>query len=235
MLIRTLVVTPFFQNARVLIDERTREAVVIDPGGDIGKFLPALLLDKEPVEVTKIFLTHSHIDHAGGVRQLQALLKEQQKSVPELLAHKNEQQFRATLSDTAVFFGLDPLDFENVPEPERYVDEGDEIKVGSTVGKLLFTPGHSPGHLSLYFPAAEIAHESFPGASKTTNAPVLIAGDVLFAGSIGRTDLPGGNLETLLRSVREKIFVLPPETIVLSGHGDNTTVGVEKSTNPFFQ
>ncbi len=218
MLIRTVVVTPFSQNARICVDEKTREALVIDPGGDVEKLLAALTYQDEPLQVRAVFLTHAHIDHAGGVEALRRAL-EKRGPKPELLAHPGERELRAHVSASALMFGLDPADYENAPEPDRYVNEGDEILVGTTAGKLLFTPGHSPGHLSLYFPEDK----------------VLIAGDVIFQGSIGRTDLPGGNHETLLRSVREKIFTLPEDVKILCGHGPDTTVGHEKRTNPFFR
>jgi len=235
VLIRTIVVTPFSQNARVLIDEKTRQALVVDPGGDLPQLEAALRFENELLEVNEIFLTHSHIDHAGGVLKLKKLLEERQTTAPLLLAHRNERQLREMLSDTAAFFGLDPREYDNVPEPERYVDEGESIRVGSDTGELFFTPGHSPGHLSLFFPGGERELEMFPGKREQCSSPILIGGDLIFAGSIGRTDLPGGDFETLVRSVREKIFVLPDETLILSGHGPNTTVGKEKRTNPFFQ
>ena len=236
LIVRTVVITPFVQNARVLIDDAARRSVVVDPGGEAEKIIPLLTLRNEPTEVESVFLTHAHIDHAGGVEPLRRMVAEQSGlGKPPLLAHRLEKDIRAAVKDTAILFGLPPEDYENAPEPERYVDEGDELTVGSHKGKLLFTPGHSPGHLSVYFPSQTVRLETEGRAPEEFTGPLLIAGDVLFAGTIGRTDLPGGDHETLLRSVREKLFVLPDETRVLCGHGGDTTIGIEKKINPFFQ
>ncbi len=235
LIVRTVLVTPFGQNARVLIEEESRRGVVVDPGGESERILPLLTLRGEPVRVDSIFLTHSHIDHAGGVVSLRKLLRETSGNEPPLAAHRLERELRASVRDTARFFGLSPEDYENSPEPERYVDEGDEIAVGSVSGRLLFTPGHSPGHLSVYFPAGRVRLETEGMPVEEFSGPLVLGGDVLFQGSIGRTDLPGGDHETLLRSVREKLFTLPDESRVLCGHGPDTTIGIEKHTNPFFQ
>ena len=151
-----------------------------------------------------------------------------------LLAHRNEQELRAHVAASAGFFGLSPAEYEDVPEPDGYIEAGDALKVGSLVARALFTPGHSPGHLSLFYPSVDALLQGEEG-EEPFRGPLLIAGDVLFQGTIGRTDLPGGDMATLLRSVREQIFVLPDETRILCGHGGDTTVGDEKRTNPFFQ
>src|SRR5689334_12723051 len=113
MVIRTVVVTPFSQNARVLIDEHTRDAVVVDPGGDVAKIFGELELENEPLNVSKVFLTHAHIDHAGGVEPLRRMLVNAKRPKPELLAHPAEKEFRAHVADSALMFGLSPADFEN--------------------------------------------------------------------------------------------------------------------------
>jgi len=235
LIVRTVVVTPFVQNARVLIDDASRRSVAVDPGGEAEKILPLLKLRDEPTDVESIFLTHAHIDHAGGVEPLRRMIAAESGRKPPLLAHRLEKELRAAVKDTAVLFGLSPQDYENAPEPDRYVDEGDELSIGEHVGKLLFTPGHSPGHLAVYFPSVEALLETEHQRAERYKGPLVIGGDVLFAGTIGRTDLPGGDHETLLRSVREKLFVLPDETRVLCGHGGDTTIGTEKKINPFFQ
>src|SRR5690242_7018023 len=129
MLIKTVVVTPFSQNARVLIDEQTREATVVDPGGEVEKILAALEIPGGPVTVNQVFLTHAHIDHAGGVEPLRRALSSRSK--PKLLAHPLEREFRANVATSALMFGLSPQDYENVPEPDEYVEGGGELRVGN--------------------------------------------------------------------------------------------------------
>ncbi|MFN8388869.1 MAG: MBL fold metallo-hydrolase [Bdellovibrionota bacterium] len=237
MLVRTALVTPFMQNARVLIDEATRSGMVIDPGGDVEKILPLLQLDGRPLDDITIYLTHAHLDHAGGVSKVSEYLKKMLGREPQLLAHRLERDFRANVSQSAMMFGLSPNDFENVREPDRYLEDGDIVRVGELSGKVLFTPGHSPGHIALYFESGPVTLAAWEAQPKPLQleCPVLIGGDLLFQGSVGRTDLPGGDGETLIHSVVHKVFVLPEDTRVLAGHGGDTTVGVEKHTNPFFQ
>lgn len=203
-------VTEFQQNCRVLWSEGSNEALVIDPGGDgdtVARFLSVRNLI-----CSQIWLTHSHLDHCGGVAKLLKIAGD----VP-LLGHALEREFRARVEDVKVMYGIQGGSMENCPEPSRYIQGGEDLDFAGRVFKVLFTPGHSPGHLCFYAQAEGI----------------LLAGDTLFAGSIGRTDLPGGDHATLIKSIVEKILTLPDDTRVLSGHGPETTVGIERSSNPF--
>jgi hydroxyacylglutathione hydrolase len=206
-----LLVTDFAQNCRILSLSDTGEGVVIDPGGDIPKILD--LLKRKNIRCTGIWLTHAHLDHAGGVAALKRELK-----VP-LWAHRAEAAMRARLSESAALFGLPPTLYENCPEPEHFIAGGDILKLGSFEFEVRFTPGHSPGHVVFYCGAAQL----------------VIAGDTIFRGSIGRTDLPGGDHKVLMASIKNQLLTLPPDTNVLPGHGDDTVIGVELDTNPFLR
>lgn len=217
MQIETLVVTPFQQNCRVIFAPESGKCAVIDPGGEVERIIA--LIRRLGAQVESILLTHAHIDHAAGASELESRLREEGQQ-PLLLAHPAEQAMRSSIESQAAMFGLSGAEYRNVREPDRYLEHGDEYLLGENRAKVLFTPGHAPGHIALFF-------------ADTGGAPVLIAGDALFAGSIGRTDLPGGDHETLLRSIREQLYVLPEDTRVLSGHGPETTIGREKQSNPF--
>lgn len=238
MIIHTVTVTPFQQNARLLIDEQTREALVVDPGGEADRIME--VIERASVTVKQIFLTHSHIDHVGGVESLTRLLSKNQPEVESiiLLGHKAESYMRLQIEAQAAMFGLSGNDYENCREPDVYLEAGGELKFGNYQGQVFFTPGHAPGHVVLFFNETDLelhTNNSSDGQQKfkKTRAPVLIAGDTLFAGSIGRTDLPGGDYATLISSIQNNILTLPDETLVLSGHGPETTVGKERRTNPF--
>ena len=207
--IETIPVTEFLQNARLLWDSDTLEGVVIDPGGDAAKIMDSVR--RERVKVKAIWLTHSHLDHCGAVAPL---LKE--LSCP-LVGHPDETVMRQGVRAIASMYGLPEDDWHDCPEPGVLVTGGETLHVGPHEATVLFTPGHSPGHVSFYFPREK----------------TLISGDALFAGSIGRTDLPGGNHRELISSIKERILPLPDETKVLSGHGEDTTVGEERRSNPF--
>jgi len=208
--IEVIPVTNFQQNCRILWSEGASDALVIDPGGDGDRI--ARFLDSRELKCTQIWLTHSHLDHCGGVEQLIRLVGE----VP-LLGHPLEREFRARVEDIKAMYGIQSNAMSNCPEPTRYIEGGEDLEFAGVSFKVLFTPGHSPGHLCFYAPSEG----------------VLLAGDTLFAGSIGRSDLPGGDHTTLLKSIIEKILTLPDDTRVLSGHGPETRVGVERDSNPF--
>lgn len=202
--------TPFQQNARVLTVQGSSHALIIDPGGDapffIDHFKRKNLLPKE------IWLTHSHIDHCGAVKDLLEVF-------PTLVLKASliESDFRQNVEQICDMYGLPAGLMKNCPEPHMGIKKNDELEFEGVKFKALFTPGHSPGHFSFY----------------CSSQNVLISGDALFHGSIGRTDLPGGDYSTLIDSIRRELLVLPMETKVLSGHGSDTTIGVEIKTNPF--
>ena len=207
--IKTIEVALFPQNARVLICTETKQAVVVDPGGDVNKILNAV--EDEDLKISEVWLTHSHLDHCGGVKELIEL------TGAKLYGHKLEKEYRASIERYAMVYGLPAGSMQDCPEPDVYIDEGDQLSLGEHKFDVLFTPGHSPGHVCFYNPKESL----------------LIAGDTVFAGSIGRTDLPGGNYQVLMDSIRAKILSLPGDTKIMPGHGPDTTVDVEKRTNPF--
>jgi hydroxyacylglutathione hydrolase len=213
----TIPVTPIQQNARLLICTTTNDAVVVDPGGDVTKLFA--VMTQEKVNVREVWLTHSHFDHCGGVSDLLQHGNERGTPAVTLLGHKGEKEMRSRVTDIVAAYGLSNFGLKNCPEPDRYIDEGDLLAVGNVEFKVLFTPGHSPGHVCFYCEAENM----------------LIAGDTLFRGSIGRTDFPQSSHAQLMQSIREKLLVLPGATRVLSGHGEDTTIGSEKANNPFLQ
>ncbi len=207
--VHTKVVTAIAQNARVLECTESKECVIVDPGGEAQKILK--IIEENGLTCKAVWLTHSHLDHCGGVKPILDKL-----SIP-LVAHPGEQINRANVVRTAQMFGLPASDWFNCPEPTQEIVGDERLSFGKLSAQVLFTPGHSPGHVSFYFPSDS----------------TVISGDTLFEGSIGRTDLPGGNHETLIQSIKEKLLTLPDDTAVLSGHGEDTTIGREKRTNPY--
>lgn len=192
--------TPFVMNCYVIEDGG--EAVVIDP----GEAHPALLDAISGMQVKMILNTHGHLDHCGGNAGLVLA------TGAPLAIHEEDLPLLQSMAQQGMMFGVPATPS---PDPDRFLEEGDEIAVGSTVMKVVHAPGHSPGHVV------------FLGDG------FAIAGDVLFAGSIGRTDLPGGSYHQLLNSIRTKLLILPEDTVVYSGHGPETTIGREKASNPF--
>jgi len=201
---------PFFKNGFVLGCEETREGVVIDPGDDVDQLLDAVA--RHRLSITAILLTHAHLDHVTGVAKARQVL-----AVPIWL-HQDDNFLYEQVVQQGLMFGLQV-------EPQPPVDhfyEGDvPLRFGRYIVRVRHTPGHCPGGVCLAV--------SKDGEETAT----LFVGDTLFAGSIGRTDLPGGNRETLLRSIRDVLLRYPDDTIVWSGHGDQTTIGRERQTNPF--
>lgn len=208
MILKVLPVGPIMANCFVLGCSDTREAVVIDPGDEDEKILMALADEK--LRVKYIINTHGHFDHVAANKHIKEATK------ADILIHAADAPMLSNLSSMAISFGLSA---ENSPAPDKLIGEGDIISFGNISLKVLHTPGHSQGSVSLF---AEKERKVF-------------SGDTLFAGSIGRTDLPGGDYGTLIKNVREKIFTLGDDVQVFPGHGPETTVGTEKKFNPFFQ
>ena len=204
-----IVVTAFQQNARILGCLASKQAVVIDPGGDVDKILKKL--DETGFEVGEIWLTHSHADHCGGVAGLQA------RTGAKLYGHRDEAFMRKNLVELCRMLGVPPGDIEDCPEPDVFISGGETLSLGEFAFEVLCTPGHSPGHVCFYH----------------RESGTLIAGDTLFSGSIGRTDLPGSDHGAMMHTLLEVLMTLPDETNVLPGHGPDTTIGRERRANPF--
>ena len=202
-------VTPFQQNCTLLWDEETKRGVVIDPGGDLERIRDAIA--QTGITVERILLTHGHIDHAGGAAELKAEL-----GVPIEGPHRADAPLLAHLAQTGAGFGM--TDARNV-EPDRFLAEGDKVRVGDMTFDVLHCPGHSPGSVVFVNPAARFA----------------IVGDVLFQGSIGRTDLPFGDHAALIRSIKDKLLPLGDDLAFICGHGPASTIGHERASNPFLQ
>ena len=194
----------FVENCYFVIDEATAECAIIDPGEEAG--LIAHKLAAERVRPVGIWLTHAHIDHVLGVPRLKA-----ETGAPVYL-HQADRVLYDHVPEQAFAFGMHA---EPLPAPDRDLFRGDELRVGGLAFRVRHAPGHSPG--SVVFEGEGVAFD----------------GDVLFQGSIGRTDLPGGDFDTLLKSIERELLTLPDSTIVYSGHGPETTVGRERRANPF--
>lgn len=205
MLFEELLVGPIDVNCYILGCEETKEAVIIDPGGHSDKIKDCL--DRLNLNVKWILITHGHFDHTGGLKKLKKFTDS------PVCIHKKDEVMLKEGANHALFFGFN---IDPVPPADRLLEDGEEIKMGNYTIKVIHTPGHSPGGVSYY------------------TGDKIFVGDLLFAGSIGRTDLPGGNYETLIDSVKTKIFSLPGSTAVYPGHGHKTTVKEEIDTNPFF-
>ena len=210
MVIRTAAVAPFYKNGYVVSCEATREAVLIDPGDEVDALLEAVTADR--VTVTAILLTHAHLDHVTGVARAKRAL-----GAPVWLHRDDEFLYRGVV-EQGLMFGLR---VEKQPPIDRFYQPGVPLAFGEYTVDVLHTPGHCPGGVCLAI------------GRTGANARELFVGDTLFAGSIGRTDLPGGDTATLLRSIRDVLFSFPDETPVYSGHGPATTIGQERLTNPF--
>ena len=203
---------PFYKNGFVVACERTRQAIVIDPGDDVADQLA--IVRREAVAVTMILLTHAHLDHVTGVGAAKAALG------VDVWLHRDDLFLYDAAAEQGRMFGLR---VEPQPRPDKFYTEGESLTFGDYVVDIRHTPGHCPGGVCLAIGRAG-------GQDRE-----LFVGDTLFAGSIGRTDLPGGDMDTLLASIRNELFVYPDATVVRSGHGPDTTIGQERRTNPFLR
>jgi hydroxyacylglutathione hydrolase len=201
-------VGPLQCNCSVIGDEKTHEAMVIDPGDQIEGILE--ILRQEKLTLKQIVITHAHIDHVGGAMKLKAA------TGAPILMNQNDHALLKMLDMQAAWIGMRPPGDVQVDEA---IGQGRVLKIGEIASNVIHTPGHSDGSICLYFPTEK----------------KLIAGDTLFAGSIGRTDLPGGSMDKIMRSLHTQVLALPDETEVVPGHGPSTTIGEERETNPFLQ
>ena len=204
MIIKELVVGPLMANCFICGCSKTKEAVVIDPGGDADTIL--LSLAESKLKVKYIINTHGHFDHVSANGKMK------DATGADILIHPLDAPMLEKLSSNAAFFGVS---VENSPPCDQTLEEDDTVSFGDITLKVIHTPGHTPGGISLY-----------------TNGVVFV-GDTLFAGSIGRTDFPGGDFNTLISSIKTKLFNMEDDMRVFSGHGPETSIGVEKRHNPF--
>ena len=206
MIIEKLEVGPIMANCFILGCEETKEAVVIDPGDDADRILMALA--KLELKVKYLINTHGHFDHVGANKRMKEVTQ------ATLAIHPEDAHMLQELGQSAAMFGLSA---ENSPEPDQLLNDGDTVSFGKITLKVIHTPGHSRGGICLHTEGH------------------LFAGDTLFAGSIGRTDLPGGNYDTLIASIKDKLLSLDGDTVVYTGHGPETSIAREKQINPFLQ
>lgn len=204
---RIVPVTPFEQNCSLIWCDKTRKAAVVDPGGDLERIVAAAT--ECGVTIEKILITHGHIDHAGGTARLAREL-----GVPVEGPHEGDRFWIEGMPEQSRMFGFPGVE---VFEPDRWLHDGDSVTVGEEVFQVIHAPGHTPGHVVFFHPGARLA----------------IVGDVLFAGSIGRTDFPRGDHAALVHSIRDKLFPLGDDVSFLPGHGPVSTFGRERRSNPY--
>ena len=217
MIIEQITVTAFQQHTRILGCEKTKLAICIDPGDDSEAIVEAI--DKHGFELQAIAVTHAHLDHIGGVAALKKV-----KPGAAILLHQADEFIYDALPEQAGWIGIPReqwagfgFDFEAPPKVDGYWEDGQTYKVGELEFEILHCPGHTPGHVVLFEP----------------NERKVFVGDVLFAGSVGRTDLPGGSSDELMESIMNKLLPLGDDVEVYSGHGPVTTIGQERKTNPY--
>ena len=206
MRIETITVGPFAMNCYILIDEDTRQAIIIDPGAEAGRLIKNI--EKKHLNLIYIINTHCHIDHAGEAGKIQ-----QYFDIPFYI-HEQELPLLRSLPDQGRLFGIT---VEKIPEVTAFLKDGDTLQFGGITGTVLYTPGHTPGGISFLF------------------GDDVFVGDCLFMDSIGRTDLYGGDHEQLIGSITNKLLSLKDDTRVYSGHGPNSTIGRERRSNPFLR
>jgi len=218
-------------NCSILGDPQTREALVIDPGDEVDQILA--LLAHHQLKVRAIASTHTHIDHVGGLARLH------QVTGAPVLIHESDMELYGNLALQAQWLGVPVPALTTI---DSFLRDGESLHWGRFEARVVHTPGHTPGSISLFIPdttSSARPNETAPRSAAAdarhiaAKEPRLIAGDTLFAGSIGRTDLWGGSFPDIIRSIREKLLVLPEETLVIPGHGQSTTIGQEKDSNPF--
>jgi hydroxyacylglutathione hydrolase len=206
MIVEMLTVGPFQENCYVVGDEGSGIGAVIDPGDEATRI--ALAVERLGLEIGQIIVTHAHVDHVGALAPLA------DEYLCPVLMHEEAEAMLKTVPQQAMMMGLR---FDRIPQVNRHVGDDEVLGVGSLRLHSLYTPGHAPGHLAFF-----VEEEG-----------VVFSGDALFAGSVGRTDLPGGSMELLMQTISGRLLTLPDETRVLSGHGPETTIGQERQTNPF--
>jgi glyoxylase-like metal-dependent hydrolase (beta-lactamase superfamily II) len=208
MILEVLTVGPFQENCYILGDEGSGVGAIVDPGDEAARI--AMAVEGTRLEIASIIVTHAHIDHVGAVATLV-----DEYACPVLM-HAEAEPMLKQLPTQAMMMGLR---FGKVPSVDRHVEDEEVLGVGDLRLRSLYTPGHAPGHLAFY----------------AEDERLVLSGDALFAGSVGRVDLPGGSMEVLMRSIEERLLTLPDETAVYPGHGPRTTIGNERVANPFLQ
>lgn len=203
----TIPVTPFQQNCSIVWCDETMDGAVIDPGGDLDQLLAAAR--ERGVQLKHILLTHAHIDHAGGTGALARRLQ-----LPIVGPHPGDRFWIDGLPEQSRMFGFPPAE---AFAPDRWLADGDTVQMGHSTLQVRHCPGHTPGHVVFYSAEAQRA----------------FVGDVLFAGSIGRTDFPGGDFDTLIASIRSRLWPLGDDTVFIPGHGPESSFGRERRSNPF--
>jgi hydroxyacylglutathione hydrolase len=219
-------------NCSILGDPETHEAIVVDPGDEVERIVE--ILARHKLKVLAIVSTHTHIDHVGGLAALHRI------TGAPVFMHEGDLELYRKLDMQAQWLRVPTPELTEV---EQFLREGDAVKWGNYEARVIHTPGHTPGSLCLYIPKREVptpkqAGQPKDAASHTPNGGEesrLIAGDTLFAGSIGRTDLWGGSFPEIMKSLHNKVMALPDETLVLPGHGEGTTIGEERQSNPFLR
>ena|SRR5215210_2977761 len=206
MMVEMITVGPFQENCYVIGDEESGTGAVIDPGDEAARI--ALTVERMGLTISQIIVTHAHIDHVGAIAPLT------DEFLCPVLMHEEAEAMLRTAPQQAMMMGMR---FGKVPKVDRRIADEEVLEVGNLRLRSLYTPGHAPGHLAFY----------------VEEQGLVFSGDALFAGSVGRTDLPGGSMDILMRSISERLLTLSDDTRVLSGHGPETTIARERMTNPF--